>query len=70
MSIKEKFGEISKKDLINIGDKVTVKYYEIGIELKSLTGILMNATPDEIIINGATPLQKIKIEKIIEIKKV
>lgn len=72
MSIKETFGEISKKDLINLGDKVTVKYFDKSGQsrVEEVTGILINATTEKIRINGTVPSQDINVENILEIIKV
>ncbi len=70
MAIKETFGEVSKKDLINLGDRVTVKYLKEGQnEEEEITGILMKATTEKITINGTAPTKEIKIDQILEIKE-
>ncbi|MBS3150848.1 hypothetical protein J4443_00510 [Candidatus Woesearchaeota archaeon] len=72
MDIKQRIGEISGANLINPGDRISVKYYDKNNDNKARTdeGILIKATPQKIIINGTTARKEIDVEKIIEIKKV
>jgi len=71
MAIKEIFGEVNRNDLINLGDRIIVKYYdeEDNNKPNEIKGLLMKATPESIIINGEIEKKEIKIEKILWIKK-
>lgn len=72
MDIKQRIGEISGANLINNGDRVSVKYYDKNDDnkIKIEEGILMEATPQKIKINGKTPFKEIDVDKILEIKKI
>ncbi len=72
MDIKQRIGEISGSNLINSGDKIRVKYYDEheGNKIKTEEGILIKATSQKIVINGTVQHKEIKVEKILEIKKV
>ena len=70
MDIKNFFGELSKDEIINLNDKVSVKIKEENGNIKTITGILIEATPERIKINGTSPIQDIDSEKILEIEKI
>lgn len=71
MAIKEKFGEVSKKELINLGDNVRVTYLDENDnnQVKTSTGILIKATTEKITVNGTVPMKEINMNDISEIKK-
>jgi hypothetical protein len=65
MDIRQLTGEISREEIIDIGDNVIVKYLSENNRKKNKEGILTFVSPLEIKINGYT----IKVEKILSIKK-
>jgi hypothetical protein len=68
MDIKQFLGEVSKKEIISKGDYLYIEHLERGT-LKIDKGILVEATPQRIKINGTTPLKEIDANNIIKITK-
>ena len=66
MNIKQLFGEIDGKDIIDIGDEVSITYYDSS-KKKTLKGILIKANEEKIQINRKVienvDILKVKKEK-------
>lgn len=69
MNIRQLFGEIDSKDIIDVGDLVNVKFNEISGQ-KEINGRLIEATEKTIKINDTTPPTAISIESILNIAKI
>ena len=64
MKMKQLFGEISGKDLIETGDEVSITYYD-GAKKKTFKGILIEADEQKIKINRKT----IEVQDILKVEK-
>ncbi len=64
MDIRQMTGEIDGRDIIDIGDEISVTYYE-GSKKKTIKGILIKADEQKIQINRKV----IEVQDILKVKK-
>jgi len=71
MNIRQLFGEVPRDQLIDEGDRITVRFIpKPGAKPKTQTGILLNANKVTIKINSTVPPTIIKVENILKLSKV
>lgn len=68
-NFRQKIGEVSNRNVINLGDTIIVTFFENGVQT-TINGILINISSGFMEINGTTPRRQIPIHDISIIQKI
>ncbi len=66
MNILQLIGEVGYKEVINIGERISVTYND-GYGIKEHKGILIEVDEFKMIVNG--PIKEIKVQDILKIER-